>query len=195
LGGLVAEMIGFYPRLKINYDWKNLINLTKQTAELYIRTGEFKNHMLYEHGASLVAKGYQGGWISKQNSAYDFFVTGGIPETEELELRFKNQFVNFTFTPASMGYSTSDVPLHSDSIKNGQCSLVYPLHNVESIGEVYGDNETFVYEFKQDCPIIIDITKKHKVVNNTERVWFTIHFHESIEQVKKEFDRLGEIIL
>ena len=188
-------MIGFHPKLKINYQWTPLINWVKETADQYIRTDKFKNHILYEHGASLVAEGYQGGWISKQQYAHDFFVTGGIESTEELGTKFKNQFPDFTFTPASMGYSTADVPLHSDSIKNGQCSLIYPLHNVDSVGKVYNNQEIFTYGFKQDCPIIIDITKKHEVLNSSERIWFTIHFHESIEQVKKEFDRLGEIIL
>jgi hypothetical protein len=191
----VAEMIGFYPKLTINYNWTTLIKLTKETAEYYVRTNKFKNHMLYEHGASLVAEGYQGGWISKQKYSHDFFVAGGTSETENLETRFKNQFPNYTFTPASIGYSTSNVPLHHDNVKNGQCSLIYPLHDVDSIGKVYGDNETFVYEFKKDCPIIIDITKKHEVLNNKERIWFTIHFHESIEQVKQEFDKVGKIVL
>ena len=188
-------MLGFYPNLKIDYQWESLINLAKQTASQYIRTNEFKNHLLYEHGASIVAKGYQGGWISKQRSSHDFFVTGGVPETELLESRFKNQFPDFTFTPASMGYSTADVPLHSDSIKNGQCSLVYPLHDVNSIGKVYGENETFIYSFKKYCPIIINITKSHEVLNSSERIWFTIHFLETIEAVKEKFDKLGKVIL
>ena len=137
----------------------------------------------------------EGGWISKQDVSYDFFVMGGIDETVELENKFKKLFPTLTFTPATIAYSTSEIPMHRDAIKNGQTSLVYPLHNHDSISKIYDNDIVVEYKFKQDIPIILNITKQHEVINTGKRICFCIHFHESIKEVKQQFDKLGKIIL
>jgi hypothetical protein len=190
-------MLVFYPDLFIDYEWTTLIDRVKSTAKNYVQTGEYKNHLMYTSGASEVANVPGGGWLSKQDISYDFFVMGGIEETDNLENKFKELFPTLTFTPATICYSSKSVPKHKDSIKNGQASLVYPLHDHPSVSKIYNndDNAVLEYKFEQDRPVILNITKQHEVVNLGERVWFSIHFHESIEQVKTEFDTLGKIII
>ena len=190
-------MLVFYPDLFINYKWDFLIDKVKSTAKNYVQTGEYKNYLMYTSGASEVANVSGGGWLSKQDTSYDFFVMGGIQETDNLENKFKKLFPKLTFTPATICYSSKLIPKHKDSIKNGQASLVYPLHDHPSLSKIYDNNDNVAveYKFEQDRPVILNITNQHEVINLGERVWFSIHFHESIEQVKTEFDKLGKIII
>lgn len=189
-------MLVFRPNLSINHQWDNLIRDIKCIAKDYVQTSEYKKSLMYTHGASEVSNLPTGGWISKQASSYDFFVMGGLPETEMLEFKFRQLFPILDFTPATICYSSKSVPLHKDSIKNGLCSLVYPLHDHNSISRVYDSNGgTEEYRFLKDQPVILNITKQHEVMNTGERIWFSIHFHNSIEQVRDEFNKLGSVII
>lgn len=191
-------LLGFHPSLRINYNWTSLSAQVKLVAEQFIHTQSFTNFLLYEQGASQVSRlSDQPGWISKSKYSHDFFVMGGIPETEMLDQKFRETFPKFTFSPATICWSSQDIPTHKDNIKNGQCSLVYPLHNNNSQGIVYdpaGIND-FTYNFIENNPVMINITIPHMVKISEPRIWFSIHTHEPIEAVKEEFDRLGPIVL
>jgi hypothetical protein len=177
-------MLGFFPKLCIDYNWTKLVERVEQVAE-YVHSQDYRNNIIYEDGASIVANVPEGGWISKSGPSHDFFVYGPI---EELDTWFQQQFPELTFTPATVCYSSQNVPRHRDSPKNGQCSLVYPLHDNEGVGTVYGDNETFSYGTVKHTPVVINITKEHEVSITEKRIWFSIHMHESVEKVKEVFD-------
>lgn len=193
---LVELMLTFYPDIFIDFPWDNLTATVKDVAKNFVHTQEFKKHMLYKHGASEVAELPTGGWISKQAFSHDFFVMGGIPETMLIESKFKEMFPNFEFTPGTICYSTQSVPMHIDSVKNGLCSLIYPLHDHTSISKVYGKDGTVEeYKFLKGHPVILDITEQHEVINSGERIWFSIHFHSPIDQVQKAFNNIGQVVI
>ena len=183
-------LLGFHPSLYIKHNWDNLINQVTDIANSFVKTELYKNHILYEHGASIVAEVPGGGWISKSGPSDDFFVFGGIDELNELGHLFEKTFPELSFTPATMCFTSKNVPVHKDNIKNGQASLVYPLHVADSIGVVIDPNNEsdFFYTGKNMWPTIINITEYHRVYNSEPRIWFSIHFHEPIEEVKKAFD-------
>jgi len=181
-------MLGFFPKLCIDYNWTKLVERVEQVAE-YVHSEDYCDNIIYEDGASIVANVPKGGWISKSGPSHDFFVYGPI---EELDTWFQQQFPELTFTPATMCYSSQNVPRHRDSPKNGQCSLVYPLHDNDGVGTVYGDNETFSYGTVKHTPVVINITKQHEVDISDKRIWFSIHMHEPIEMVKQVFDKYAE---
>lgn len=186
-------LLGFHPTIYIEYDWSNLIAMATDMANGFVKSGKYRDHLLYEDGASVVAEIPGGGWISKSGPSKDFFVMGGINETEDLQQRFHAALPELTFTPATICYSSHSVPRHRDNIKNGQASLVYPLHGCESVGIVYDPNDTephdFFYSGRDQWPTVINITQYHRVHNTEPRVWFSIHFHESIDVVKQVFDQ------
>lgn len=188
-------LLGFHPAIYIDHDWTSLKTHVTNIANGFVKSGKYREYMLYEDGASVVSEIPGGGWISKSGPSEDFFVMGGLPETGEIEARFKSAFPELTFTPATICYSSRDVPRHRDSIKNGQASLVYPLHICDSVGVVYDpDNQNdFFYSGRSMWPTIINITQYHRVFNNAPRFWFSIHFHEPIEKVKEIFDKHGAI--
>jgi hypothetical protein len=186
-------MLGFHPAIYIDYDWTSLTTTVTNLANGFVKNGKYREYVLYEDGASVVSKiPGDWGWISKSNPSEDFFVMGGTTETEELESRFKSALPELTFTPATVCYSSHDVPRHRDNIKNGQASLVYPLHPCDSVGVVYDPGENnpsdFYYSGRNSWPTVINITQYHRVYNTQPRVWFSIHFHEPIETVKQVFD-------
>lgn len=190
-------LLGFYPAIYIEHDWSNLITKVTDLANEFVKSGKYRDHLLYEDGASVVAEIPGGGWISKSGPSQDFFVMGGVAETEDLQQRFRAALPELTFTPATICYSSHDVPRHRDSIKNGQASLVYPLHPCESVGVVYDPSDTephdFFYSGRNQWPTVINITQYHRVHNTQPRAWFSIHFHESIEKVKEVLDTKGMI--
>jgi hypothetical protein len=188
-------LLGFHPAIFIDHDWAALTTYVTNLANGFVKNGKYREYLLYEDGASIVAEIPGGGWISKSGPSEDFFVMGGTTETEDLQKRFELAFPELTFTPATVCYSSHDVPRHRDNIKNGQASLVYPLHACDSVGVVYDpDNQNdFFYSGNSVWPTVINITQYHRVHNHGARVWFSIHFHESIEQVKQVFDKKGTI--
>lgn len=190
-------MLGFYPQLTINYNWNNLQLTVESVAKQFIHTARFKKNLMYEQGNSQVAHLPDGGWISKSATSYDFFVLGGISETKILEQKFQEAFPNFTFSPATICWTSQDVPLHKDHPKNGKCSLIYPLHSSNSCGVVYDPAglENFTYGFLESQPIMINITVLHMVKIFEPRIWFSIHTHEPIEVVNEEFNKRGHIII
>ena len=183
-------MLGFYPNFKItcNVDWAELSLRVVDTAINYVHTNKYKENILYESVNSIVASLPTGGWISKSGPSFDFFVMGGIPETEILDNWFKKQFPNLTFTPATICWSSKNVPLHRDNIKNGQSSLVYPISNNSGYGTVYGNDAKFTYGTEKHKPVVINITVDHEVVITEPRVWFSIHMQEPIKMVKEVLD-------
>jgi hypothetical protein len=185
-------MLGFQPHIKLLHNWNQLISRVTDVAHSFVINKQYQDHILYESGASVVAELPNGGWISKSGPSQDFFVLGGIPETELLDKFFNHTFPELTFTPATICWSSSNVPRHRDSIKNGQCSFVYPMHDNSGTGVVYepDSNQVYTYETQADTPIIINITKEHEVKITDPRIWFSIHMHEDIEKVKKVFDNL-----
>ena len=185
-------MLGFQPEFKIAHNWDALTTMVRTVATDFVHTGKYLNHLIYESGASVVCEMPGGGWISKSGPSVDFFVMGGIPETELLDTFFKETFPTLTFTPATVCWSSNEVPMHRDSIKNEQVSFVYPLHDHPARGTVYGpDGAIFEYGTKADQPTLINIREMHHVTNITKpRIWFSIHMHEDIEKVKKVFDNL-----
>lgn len=184
-------LLAFYPAIYIEHDWTPLITTVTEMADGFVKNEKYREHVIYEDGASIVAGIPGGGWISKSGPSQDFFVMGGIKETEDLQQRFRAALPELTFTPATVCYSSHNVPRHRDSIKNGQASLVYPLFPNDAVGVVYDpDNrQDFYYTGKNMSPIIINITQYHRVFNDKPRVWFSIHFHESIDVVKQVFDQ------
>lgn len=193
-------MLAFYPELYIKYDFSDLVTSTRNIATDFVHTDKYKDSVLYEQGASIVSELPRGGWISKQNESKDFFVSGGTEEIERIGKRFEYIFPELTFTPSTLCYSSGDVPLHTDSPKNGKCSLVYPLHDSNAIGNVINkitDNRTSLvtYTTRAHTPIIINITYPHQVKNTEERIWYSIHFHEDIETVKEAFDKRSSVIV
>lgn len=190
-------LLAFHPSIYIEHDWDPLKTYTANIANGFVKSGKYKEYLLYEDGASIVAEIPGGGWISKSGPSEDFFVLGGVTETEDLHQRFRMALPELTFTPATMCFSTGEVPLHKDNIKNGQASLVYPLHPNSSVGVVYDpeNNDDFYYTGKGMVPTIINITQQHRVFNDETRIWFSIHFHESIETVKEVFDMKRPIII
>ena len=185
-------MLGFAPNFKIVHDWSKLIACISDVATNFVQSGKYLDHVIYSSGASVVANIPGSGWISKSGPSNDFFVLGGIPETEELDEFFKTTFPELTFTPATMCWSSHNVPRHRDSIKNGQCSLVYPLYYNSGTGTVYGEDQVYTYGTHKDTPVIINITKEHEVEITAPRIWFSIHMHEDIEKVKQVFDNLSK---
>ena len=195
-------MLTFNPPFKIEHNWTNLIELVKTTAKEFVHTDAYKESVLYEHGASIVSSLPNGGWISKSGPAHDFFVLGGIPETEAIQKAFEATFPTLSFTPATICYSSEDIPEHKDSPKNGKCSLVYTLQDCESFGTVRCvDEENKVVEtkiyntFNKERPVVLNIRCPHSVTIREERVWFSIHIHEDMETVKKEFDKVSTIVV
>lgn len=186
-------MLGFFPNIIINHDWSKLVKQAKLVAEHFVHTDKFKDKMSYSYGPSLVAELPGGGWISKQADSKDFFVMGGHPELNYIGEQFTQRFPFLTFTPPTIGYSTSDVPRHRDYEGNGYTSLIYPINSVSSHGYVYGDNETFEYGF--DKPVMINIFQDHEVKNTEERIWFSLHFNQTADVVKQEFDKVGQVII
>ena len=182
-------LLGFHPAIYIEYEWEPMIEKITGVANEFIKTNKYREHVLYEDGASVVAEIPGGGWISKSGPSEDFFVMGGLPETEDLQQRFQTALPELTFTPATICYSSRDVPRHRDSIKNGQASLVYPLHKTDAVGVVYdpSDRQDFYYTGKNMLPTIINITQYHRVFNDKPRIWFSTHFHESIDVVRQVF--------
>lgn len=185
----------FKPHFVIDHDWKDLVESTRRIADYWIKSEEYRKHIMYEQGASVVARAPLNGWVSKSGPSKDFFVYGGILETEKIGKRFQERFPNLTFTPATICYTSANVPRHKDSIKNGLCSLIYPLHDHDSMSYVYENDRSELYGFEQYRPVIIDITKEHEVLNRGERIWFSIHFHQTLLEVKKSFDKLGKFVL
>lgn len=186
-------MLGFFPNLIINHNWSKLAKQAKLVAENFVHTNKFKEKMMYFYGPSLVSELPGGGWISKQADSKDFFVMGGHPELNYIGEQFSQRFPALTFTPPTIGYSTGDVPRHRDYEGNGSTSLIYPINTVTSRGYVYSDNEIFEYGF--DKPVMINIFQEHEVKNSEERIWFSIHFHQTVSQVKESFDRLGQVVI
>lgn len=190
-------LLGFHPAVYIDYDWQPLMTSITDVANGFIKTGRYRDHLLYEDGASVVAEIPGGGWISKSGPSEDFFVMGGTQDTEDLQQRFRVALPELTFTPATICYTSHDVPYHRDSIKNGQSSLVYPLHACDSVGVVYDPEKNepvdFYYSGRNRWPTVINITQYHRVYNSGPRIWFSIHFHESIEKVKEVLDTKGPI--
>jgi hypothetical protein len=182
-------MLGFYPKLDIDRNWATLAGRVTNVAHEYVHNNKYMDHVLYENVNSIVAELPTGGWISKSGPSYDFFVMGGIPETQELDTWFQTRFPTLTFTPATICWSSQNVPRHKDNIKNGQSSLVYPIKDNSGYGIVYGENEEFRYETKRYTPVVINITTEHEVIISKPRVWFSIHMQESIEMVKKVLDQ------
>lgn len=188
-------MLGFHPKLNIDYDWAPLTSSVERVARDQVHTGRFVDRILYDEGASQVAEIDGGGWISKSRESYDFFVMGGIQDTKNLDIKFQKAFPEFTFTPATICWTSRDIPRHRDSPKNGQCSLVYPLYDHRSIGMVIDpeNKSDFFYSTRAYAPVIINITQYHQVYVKSPRIWFSIHIHEPIELVKEVFDKLGPI--
>ena len=154
--------------------------------------------MLFQQGVSLVASLPEEGWIAKLSDPNEsFFVFGGLKETEELGKLFQSRFPLLSFTPASIGCTFSNIPMHRDHIKNGLTSLVYPIHDNPSLGRV-GDpqgHKDFYYLCQKDQMVAINISEEHMVYVHEPRTWFTIHCHEPIEMVKQVFDASGPIVL
>lgn len=190
-------LLAFHPGIYIEHDWTPLISHITNVANGFVGSGKYREYIMYEDGASVVSEMPGGGWISKSGPSKDFFVMGGLSETDELEHRIKIALPELTFTPATVCYSSHDVPRHRDSIKNGQASLVYPLHPNDAVGVVYdpNDREDFYYTGKNMLPTIINITQYHRVFNDKPRIWFSIHFHESIDVVKQVFDKKYPVMI
>lgn len=192
-------MLAFHPAIYIDHDWTALKTHVTNVANGFVKTGKYREYLLYENGASVVAEIPGGGWISKSAPSEDFFVMGGLPEIDALGKRFEKAFPELMFTPATICYSSHDVPRHRDHIKNGQASLVYPLHTCESVGVVYDPSENdpkdFYYSGKNAWPTVINIREYHRVYNTEPRVWFSIHFHQPIEVVKYLFDKRAPVTI
>lgn len=188
-------MLVFKPDLTINKDWENLIATVRDVAINFVHTDLYLNNIMYSHGASIVSRLPRAGWISKQKDSHDFFVMGGTKDLIHIEESFIKRFPSLSFTPATICYSTQSVPIHTDSPKNGKCSLVYPLHNCDSISKVYKDDKVETYNFVKGQPIILDITQPHEVTNSQERIWFSIHFRQSLDQVVEAFQKIGTIVI
>ena len=190
-------MLGFHPQFTIDCNWDNLMVLAQSVAETFIRNGEFQKNLMYEQGASQVSSLPGGGWISKSGPSQDFFVLGGIPELEEIGSRFQKKFPSLTFTPATIGCTSGNVPVHRDHRKNGLTSLIYPLHDNPSLGRVFDPlgKQDFYYLCQKYQMIAIDISQQHTVYVHEPRTWFTIHCHESIDQVFQTFNNQAPIVL
>lgn len=190
-------MLGFYPEIKLSHNWQNLVTVVRSIADEFIHSGKFMDHLLYQQGASQVASLPNGGWTSKSAHSQDFFVYGGVEELESIGKLFKSRFPLLSFTPPTIGYSSSNVPLHRDHIKNGLTSLIYPIHDNPSLGRVIDPKgqKDFYYLCQKDQMIAINIAEEHMVYVHETRTWFTIHCHEPIEMVKQVFDAAGSIVL
>jgi hypothetical protein len=191
-------ILGFRPLLYIDHNWDFLVNKVETVAKQLIHTQSYRDSLLYEQGASQVAKlPDEQGWISKSGPSYDFFVMGGMLETDLLDQKFRETFPKFTFSPATICWSSQDIPEHKDNIKNGKCSIVYPLHTSDSQGIVYDPSgvKNFTYGFVKNEPVVINITIPHMVKITKPRIWFSIHTHDPIETVKEEFDKRKKIIM
>lgn len=190
-------LLGFYPQITIDHDWTSLLKTVNHVAEHWVRSGKLQEHLLYQQAASQVASLPGGGWISKSGPSEDFFVFGGVDATESIGRRFQERFPSLTFTPATMGCTSGHVPIHRDHSKNGQTSLVYPLHDNPSLGRVFdpAGQKDFYYLCQKDQMVAINITERHTVYVHEPRIWFTIHCQESPEQVKQVFDSAGPIVL
>lgn len=186
-------MLGFFPQLQINFDWTRLTKQVKTVAEHYVRTDKFKDNIVYFYGPNLISELPGGGWISKQKESKDFFVMGGYADLNYIGEQFKQLLPELTFTPPTICYSSADVPRHRDYEGNGSTSLIYPINSVNSRGYVYGQDETFEYGFNK--PVMINIFQEHEVKNTEERIWFSIHFHQTADIVKDSFDRLGQVVI
>lgn len=190
-------MLGFHPQLTISYDWTALINDVQNIANEWVHTNRFKENLIYQQGASLVATLPTGGWISKSESSKDFFVYGGVTELELIGNRFRETFPDLTFTPPTMGYTSDNIPEHRDHVKNGRTSLVYPLCDNASLGRVFDPKHIsdFYYMCLRDQMIAINISERHLVYVHEPRIWFNIHCQEPPEYVKETFDKLGKVVL
>lgn len=190
-------LLGFYPDITINHDWSNLVLRTQQVSEKFVKTGNFLQHLIYTQGASQVSTLPTGGWISKSAPSQDFFVMGGISETDTIGERFKEKLPMLTWTPPTIGCTTSHVPEHRDHAKNGRTSLVYPISDNPSLGIVRNpdSNEEFYYLHQTGKSIMINITVPHRVYVHAPRIWFTLHCMEPIEKVREVFDNLGAIVI
>ena len=197
ISGIIGDLmlLGFYPNIHINHDWTQLVDLAQHTAENFVHNQVFQDHLLYSQGASQVAGLPGGGWISKSAPSQDFFVIGGLPETQDLEQRLKSVLPMLTWTPATIGYTSGHVPEHQDHPKNGRTSLVYPIKDNPSLGAVTDpeSGQEFYYLHQKDRPIMINIQTPHRVYVHAPRIWFTLHCHESIDEVKQIFDHLGPV--
>lgn len=190
-------LLGFHPQITIVNDWQPLIRLVSDIADQWVKSGRFLEHLIYQEGASQVATLPEGGWISKSAPSENFFVFGGIDATETIGERWKKRFPSLSFTPSSMGFSEGHVPIHRDSPKNGKTSLIYPLFDNPSLGRVFDPVgvKDFYYLCQKEKMTAINITEPHTVYVHEPRIWYTIHCHEPIEEVKKVFDQAGVVEL
>lgn len=190
-------LLGFHPQITIVNDWQPLIEMVSDIADRWVTSGRFLEHLIYHEGASQVATLPEGGWISKSGPSDDFFVFGGIDAIDAIGERWKKSFASLSFTPSSMGYTKGHVPVHRDSLKNGKTSLVYPLFDNPSLGRVFdpAGQKDFYYLCQKEKMTAINITQPHTVYVHEPRIWYTIHCHEPIEEVKRVFEQAGTVEL